>query len=88
MGDALVYFRYVLLAMAAAGIVGLFVLRALRKRALSKSEAARWKHGQPAPWSGEEFGSLLRWQRKIPLTALAVFPMPGHDGRYGVFRPG
>jgi len=72
MGDTIGYFRYVFLALAAAGIVGMFVIRALRKRTLSESEIARWKKAHPAPLAAEEFGSLRRWQRKMRLTALAI----------------
>ncbi len=72
MGDTLGYFRYVFLALAVAGILGMFVIRTLRKQALAENETARWKHGHPAPLTAEDFGGLLRWQKKMRLTALAV----------------
>ena len=73
MGDTLGYFRYVFLALALAGILGMFVIRTLRKQALAENETTgAGSTGHPAPLTAEDFGGLLRWQKKMRLTALAV----------------
>jgi hypothetical protein len=72
MGSAIGVLRYVFLALATAGILGMFAIRAFRKRALSEIEVKRWQHTRPALLGAEELTVLQRWQTKMRLAALAI----------------
>ncbi len=72
MGNTISYLRYFFLALAALGILGIFVIRELRKRALASGEAARWREARPAPLDAAELDLLRRWQRNMRITAIAT----------------
>ena len=72
MSDTSGYLKFFFIAIAALGIVGIFVIRQVRKRALADEELARWKQARPAKLSAAEFARLRRWQRNMRLTAVAT----------------
>lgn len=72
MSDMNNYARYLFLGLAALGIAAIFVIRELRRRALTSGEMARWQHARPAPLSAGEFSRLRRWQRNMRIVAVAT----------------
>ena len=72
MGDLLGNARYLFLALAAVGAVGLVAIYVLRRRALSAGEVARWAKARPAPLSEADLARLLRWQRNMRVVAIAT----------------
>ncbi len=72
MGDMIGYLRYFFLALAASGILGIFVIRGMRKRALASSEIAHWQKARPAPLGAADLARLRRWQRNMRLVAIAT----------------
>ena len=67
-----IYIRYLFLGLAAVGVAGIFVIRELRRRALTGGEIAHWRQARPAPLSAAEFTRLRRWQRNMRTGAIAT----------------